>query len=129
MRRAALCVLLAAVAAFAPAAAHADCNIHPGDHVVLYSGSDDPDVLLWDSRFRLRDYHAASFDVARELEKHADLITPGTRSIVEACVPDFVLSPLSDHPTDAVGVQIVAGPHHGERGWVIGTDVRHVKIP
>lgn len=122
----ALGLLLLFVTLAFPLAASADCKLHQGDHVVLYSSTDDPDVLLWDSRFRLRDYHAASFDVERELIRHAALMGPGTRAIVEECVPDFVQSPLFDHPNDAVGIVIVEGPHRGERGWVLGTDTRQM---
>jgi hypothetical protein len=124
-----LCFVAATVVLSRGLPALADCKVHQHDRVVLYSRTDDPDVLLWDSRYRLREYHAASFDEARELLRHAGLIAPGTRAMVESCVPDFVQSPLFVHPDDAIGIVIVAGPHHGERGWVLGTDVRHVPLP
>ena len=110
-------------------AAFADCKMHHGDRVELYGGSDDPDVLVWDSRFRLREYHGASFDVRETLSRHADVVSPGTRAIVDTCVPDFVDSPLFEHPADAVGIVIVSGPHRGERGWVLSTDVRRYRTP
>ena len=116
-----LLVLALAMAIAAPA--YAQCKLHVGDHVVLYSSGDDPDVLVWDSRFRLRDYHAASFDEAQQLLPHALLIAADARAIIEACVPDFVAPSLST-PADAVGIRIVTGPHRGYRGWVLGTDVR-----
>jgi hypothetical protein len=115
-------LLLALVMAIA-APSSAQCKLHAGDHVVLYSSGDDPDVLVWDSRFRLRDYHAASFDEAQQLLPHALLVAADARAIVEACVPDFVAPSLSA-PADAVGIRIVTGPHRGYRGWVLGTDVR-----
>jgi len=121
LERAVLAVLLA-VALTAPASAQ--CKLHHGDIVVLYSSADDPDVLVWDSRFRLRDYHAASFDEARQLLPHAWLAPSGTRAAIESCVPDFVQPSLLNPAADAVGVVIVAGPHRDQRGWVIGTDVR-----
>ncbi len=122
------CALLAALCAVVLMGtlqpASADCKLRQHDRIVLYSGSDDPDVLVWDSRYRLRAYHAATFDEARELLRHARLVPPGTRALVETCVPDFIASPLYDHPADAIGILIVGGPSAGSRGWVIGTDVR-----
>ena len=49
-------VLLALIACWCSrrTAALADCKVHRGDHVVLYSTTDDPSVLMWDSRARLR---------------------------------------------------------------------------
>lgn len=117
-----LLALLMAVA-FAPSAL-AQCKLHRGARVVLYSESDDPDVLVWDSRFRLRDYHAASFDEARQLLPHARLASPGTRATVESCVSDFIVPRLINAPDNAIGVIIVSGPLHDQRGWVLGTDVR-----
>ena len=76
------------------------------------------------SRFRLRDYHAASFDEARQLLPHARLASPGTRATVESCVSDFIVPRLINAPDDAIGVIIVTGPLHDQRGWVLGTDVR-----
>lgn len=116
---------LAALAfALIPVAASAGCRLHQGDHVVLYSGSEDPDVFLWDSRYRLRAYHAASYDEGRQLANHALLVSAGARAIVESCVPDFVVSPLFPHPADAVGILVVNGPHRGITGWVLGTDLQ-----
>ena len=65
----------------------ADCKVHRGDHVVLYSTTDDPSVLIWDSRARLREYHAASFDAAQAMLPHAVLVSPGTHATVVSCVP------------------------------------------
>lgn len=125
MRRATLAALLIALTLFAHALpAIAQCKLHRGVKVVLYSESDDPDVLVWDSRFRLRDYGAASFDVAQQLLPHARLAAPGTRATVESCVPDFVTARLLSVPDDAVGVVITTGPLRDQRGWVLGSDLR-----
>lgn len=118
-------VLLAVLLIVARAApVQADCRLHVGDHIVLYSTSDDPDVLLWDSRIRLRDYHAATFDEAKQLAPRARLVEPGTRAVVIECVPDFVQSRLLEHPDDAIGVIIVSGTYRGKSGWVLSSDVR-----
>ncbi|MEO6835606.1 MAG: hypothetical protein ABI231_06840 [Candidatus Tumulicola sp.] len=121
--RIALLLALCTVLAFAPPAL-AQCNIHRGTRVVLYSQTDDPDVLVWDSRFRLRDYHAASFDEAQQLLPHAWLVAPGTRATVETCVSDFVLPRLINAPDNAVGIVINTGPRRNQRGWVLGSDIR-----
>ena len=51
MSKFAVALLLAWLAAIQPALA--DCKVHPGDNVVLYSTTDDPSVLIWDSRCTL----------------------------------------------------------------------------
>lgn len=130
MRKALMAALLIALALCAQALpAIAQCKLHRGVKVVLYSESDDPDVLVWDSRFRLRDYSAASFDVAQQLLPHARLAAPGTRATVESCVPDFVTARLLSIPEDAVGIVIVTGALRDQRGWVIGSDVRVPRNP
>jgi hypothetical protein len=118
----AMLALLLAVALAGPASAQ--CKLHRGDVVVLYSSAEDPDVLVWDSRFRLRDYYAASFDEARQLLPHALLARSGTRAEIESCIPDFVQPGLLNPLADAVGIVIIAGPHRDQRGWVLGTDLR-----
>ena len=122
MRRTAIALLLLCLAV--PARAGADCKVHPGEAVVLYSTTDDPSVFLWDSRLRLRDYNAASFDEARGLLPHAVLVAPGTHASVVSCVPKFVVSPMFTVPDDAVGVIILNGPDHGLTRWVLGSHVR-----
>ncbi|MGC1380140.1 MAG: hypothetical protein WA814_03840 [Candidatus Baltobacteraceae bacterium] len=122
MRRVALLAFLCWLAA--SSAAWADCKLHQGEHVVLYSTTDDPSVFLWDSRVRLRDYSAASFDEAQALLPHAVLVAPGTHANVLSCVPNYVTSPILQSPDDAVGVVIVSGPSRGFIRWVLGTDVR-----
>ncbi len=91
---------------------------------MLYSTTDDPSVLIWDSRLRLRDYSAASFDEARALLPHAVLVAPGTHANVVSCVSNYVTSPIFRSPDDAVGVVIVSGPRRGFIRWVLGSDVR-----
>ncbi|MGB8909378.1 MAG: hypothetical protein WCC84_11580 [Candidatus Cybelea sp.] len=122
MDRLALALLLVWLAAVAPALA--DCKVHRGDHVVLYSTTDDPSVLIWDSRARLREYHAASFDAAQAMLPHAVLVSPGTHATVVSCVPAYVESPIFEKPDDAVGVLISSGPQRGRTLWVLGSDVR-----
>jgi len=120
---AALLVLwLAAQVSAAPAA----CKFHRGEHVVLYSAADDPSVLVWDSRARLREYHAASFDEAQAMLPHAILVAPGTRAEVIDCVPNYVESPIFRQPDDAIGVVITSGPHRGSARWVLGSDIRAI---
>jgi hypothetical protein len=121
VRSAALALLLLA-ATLAPAAA--DCRLHRGEHVVLYSTTDDPSVLIWDSRDRLREYHAASFDEAQAMLPHALLVSPGTRAVVVSCVSNYVESPIFHTPDDAIGVVISNGPQRGLTRWVLGSDVR-----
>jgi len=104
----------------------ADCrHVRPGDHVVLYGNFDDPSVFVWDTKIRLRDYHAGSSDEAQALLPHAQLVSPGTRAVVEACLPRFVVAPtLTD---DAIGIIVLTGDGKGQAGWVLGTDVRPVQ--
>lgn len=106
------------------AGARADCRLHHGDRVALYSTSDDPSVLIWDSRARLRAYNAASFDEAQAMLPHAILVSPGTRAIVVSCVAGYVQSPISAQADDAVGVVVTSGPQRGVTRWVLGSDVR-----
>lgn len=105
-------------------AASADCKLHRGDRVVLYSTTDDPSVLVWDSRARLRAYHAASFDEAQAMLPHAILVAPGTRATVISCLANYVQSPLFTQPADALGVTITSGPQRGITRWVLGSDLR-----
>jgi hypothetical protein len=104
----------------------ADCQVHGGDHVVLYGTSDDPDVFVWDSRFRMRSYQSGSFDQAQQLLPHAMLAPPGTRAIVSSCANNFVQLKYTSTNDDAVGITIVSGPLRGKRGWVLGSDIRGI---
>lgn len=122
MRRSGIALLLLWMAA--TAIALADCKVHRGDHVVLYSTADDPSVLIWDSRARLRAYAAASFDEAQAMLPHAILVAPGTRAIVISCVAGYIESPLVAAPDDAIGITISSGPQRGVTRWALGSDVR-----
>jgi hypothetical protein len=110
-----------------PRAALADCRLHVNDRIVLFGTSDDPDVFVWDSRFRLRDYEGGTFDQMKALLPHATLVRPGTRAMVESCVSDFVQSKYVAQPEDAIGIVITAGPLRGQRGWVLGSAIRELK--
>jgi hypothetical protein len=104
------------------------CRLHQGDRIVLYGSGDDPDVLAWDSRFRLREYQAASFDEAEQLLAHAVLLSAGTRAQVVACVAGFVSSHSFETPEDAIGIMILNGPEKGIGKWVLGSDTRLERI-
>jgi hypothetical protein len=104
--------------------AWADCHVRKGEHVVLYSTTDDPSVLMWDSRTRLREYHAASFDEAQAMLPHALLVSPGTHGDVVTCISGYVASPLFAMPDDAIGISITSGSSKGAIRWVLGSDVR-----
>lgn len=119
-------VLAALFFALAATSAHAECRLRAGDHVVLYGTSDDPDVFVWDSRFRMRQYQGGSWDEAQALVRHALLAPPGTRGVVSSCISNFVLSKYSSTPDDAVGVTIISGRFKGRLGWVLGSDIRGV---
>ncbi len=100
------------------------CTLHLGERVVLYGSGDDPDVLAWDSRFRLRAYHAASFDEAQQLLTHAVLLSAGTRAQVVACVAGFIPAQSFETSEDAIGIMILNGPDKGIGKWVMGSDTR-----
>ena len=73
----------------------ADCKRAPRRHTSCSTAPPTiPSVLIWDSRARLRAYHAASFDVAQAMLPHALLVAPGTHADVVSCVPSYVESPL-----------------------------------
>lgn len=128
MRKFAACAFALALLAARPV--FADCQAKPGTHIVLYGTSDDPDVFIWDSRFRMRAYQSGSFDQAQLLLPHAILAPPGTRAVVSECVRSFVQLKYTTETDDAIGVTIASGPLRGRRGWVLGSDVRGlVRIP
>ncbi len=107
--------------------AHAECHLRSGQKIVLYGTADDPDVFIWDSRFRLQAYEGGSFDEMNALLPHAVLARPGTRAVVESCVSNFVQSKYFTTPDDAVGVRIIGGPLDGQRGWVLGSSTRGMR--
>lgn len=125
----ALLIVLVAMAAFAQRPVDAACNVHAGQHVVLYSVSDDPEVFVFDTKVRLRNYHAASVDAMREIAEHAWLVAPGTRAEIVTCEAGFVQSPYFSTGEDAIGVLLLTGDHRGHTGWVLGSDVRGVYHP
>jgi hypothetical protein len=108
------------------AAAASGCHLHAGDKVVLYSASGDPSVFVWDSPVRLRDYNAATYDEAQAMAARATLVAGGTRALVASCRANYVQSPYSDAPEDAVGITIITGPQRGHNYWVLASDVRGV---
>jgi hypothetical protein len=126
MRKAAVALLIWCLAATSPA--WGDCRLHRGQQVVLYGGTDDPAVLIWDSRARLRQYYAASFDEAQAMLPHAALAAAGTHATVLSCVPSYVESPMFHGPDDAIGVLIVSGSRRGMARWVLGSDVRPFRV-
>ena len=107
----------------------ADCRFRLHQEVALIGNADDPDVFVWDSRFRLRNYEGGTFDQMQALLPHAILVRPGTRANVESCVPNFVQPKFEDRPQDAVGIIISNGPLRGQRGWVLGSVVRVLRPP
>lgn len=123
----ALSLALVALIAISSAHAFADCQWRANDRVVLYGTADDPDVFVWDSRFRMRAYQSGSFDQAQSMLPHAMLAPPGTRAVVSECVRSFVQLKYTTETDDAVGVTIVSGPLRGRRGWVLGSDARRVR--
>lgn len=125
-RRVALALFL--LFAATGAAALADCRAWRGSAVTLFGGVDDPDVLAWDSRDRLLQYAAGTADTREFLLPHALLNGPGTRAIVQACIPGIVHSKFRMAADDAVGVLIRSGRHSGRYGWVSSADL-HGRVP
>jgi hypothetical protein len=125
VRRSIVALTIAAVLS-APCAAPASaaCHVRTGERIVLFGLGDDPGVFLWDSLFRLRAYHAASFDEAQALLPHAILLSAGTRAIVIRCYPDDVQPKYSLRPDDAVNVRVLTGTQRGRTGWIIGGDIQ-----
>lgn len=123
-------LLLAAVLAllaFDVASAH--CSVQRYDRVVLYGTTDDPDVLVWDARIRMRGYVDGSFDEMNALLPHARLTPPGTRAVVQVCISDYVQPSYKKTPDDAIGVLILSGPLRGLYGWILGSDIRAIVHP
>jgi len=116
--------LLAVLVAANPALAV--CRSRTSARVVLYGGGDDPGVFLWDSRFRLRAYHLATFDEAQAMLPRALLVRGGTRAVVIACLPNFVQARYGLGLDDAVDVKILSGPMRGVSGWISGSDIRRL---
>lgn len=124
MRKAACALVLAVLAVAAAAPADPVCHLRAPQRVVLFGAGDDPSVLLWDSRFRLRAYHLASFDEAQAMLSRALLVSGGTRAVTLSCIANFVQPRYGLSLDDALFVRILTGPLHGRTGWVIGSDAR-----
>ncbi|MDQ2680960.1 MAG: hypothetical protein M3Y21_08065 [Candidatus Eremiobacteraeota bacterium] len=108
----------------ASAAALADCTVRKGSRIVLYGNSGDPDVFVWDSKQRLLDYSSGTYDIDRMLVPHALLTHPGTRALVESCIPNIVHPKFQFAVDDAIGVKILSGSYHGRYGWIKAGDMR-----
>jgi hypothetical protein len=102
------------------------CPMQRYDRVVLFGTSDDPDVLLWDTRIRMRGYVDGSFDEMNALLPHARLLAPGTRAVVDACIGSYVQPSYMKSPDDAIGIFVLTGPLKGRYGWILGSDIRAV---
>jgi hypothetical protein len=129
MRNARRILALLALVALAGGVARAQCQIQRYERVALYGTTDDPDVLVWDSRLRMRGYEDGTFDEMNALLPHARLTPPGTRAEVQACVSGYVQPPYMKTPDDAIGVLIMNGPLRGLYGWVLGSEVRSIAHP
>lgn len=119
---------ISAACAPAPAPAAPSCKFVMGQRVALLGEGDDPDVFLWDSRFRLAAYQTGSWDVDRALLPHARLIHAGTRAVVVACVPRFVHPKYRSGTDAAIGIRILQGSLRGITGWALGSDVRALRL-
>jgi hypothetical protein len=114
--------LLAFLSLAAPSPAA--CRVRPHARVVLFGTGGDPGVLLWDSRFRLRAYHLATFDEAQAMLPRALLVTGGTRAVVLRCMSNFVQARYGLGLDNALEVRVLTGRLRGTTGWVAGSDAR-----
>lgn len=126
MRRIAAVLLALLFAAQLCTAASARCGLRIGEKVALLGSMDDPDVFVWDSRFRMADYQTGTYDVAKALLPHAWVVPPGTRAVVIACVPGFVHPKYRNAVVDAVGIVMLGGPYRGRSGWITAEDLRRM---
>lgn len=106
-----------------PLAAAADCSRFTGKRVFLFADNYNPDVFVWDSKQRLLDYEAGSWQIARILLPHALLVRAGTPAVVLGCSANIVHPKYRLAPTDAVGVKVIEGSYRGRYGWVLLDDV------
>ncbi|HEY5256955.1 MAG TPA: hypothetical protein VIJ12_01100 [Candidatus Baltobacteraceae bacterium] len=106
------------------AAASARCSVRIGARVALYGSTGDPDVLVWETRFRLAAYQRGSFDVDRTLLSHAHLAAPGTRAVVLRCVSRDVHPKYRGTVGDAIYIRLLGGPYRRQTGWIMGSDLR-----
>jgi len=100
------------------------CKASVGQRVLLESIDSDPDVFVWDSRFRLIEYAAGNYDKANQVMAHTILAKPGTHAIVAMCAATAVRPAYSPELYDAIGVKITSGPFRNRWGWVSSEDVR-----
>jgi hypothetical protein len=96
--------------------------------VVLESDAVDPDVFLWDSRFRLIDYAAGNWGDTHAIFAHTVLAEPGTLALVVACYPGAAHPRFVRGDQDAIGVKIVNGHYRGRYGWVLSRDAHPTAI-
>jgi hypothetical protein len=106
------------------ASAPANCELRTGSRVALYGSFGDPDVFVWESRFRLGSYQTGSFDIDQSLLPHARLASPGTRALVLACVPRYIHPKYRSTLDDAVFIKLLGGKYRGQTGWVMASDLR-----
>lgn len=95
-----------------------------GQRVDLVSMSSDPDVFIFDSRYRLIDYAAGRLGRVKDITAHAVLVEPGTQAIVAMCGPSSVKPTWSNTIYDAVGIKITSGRFRSRWGWVSSEDLR-----
>ncbi len=126
MRKLLFALVLLASACSLSLAASADCHVHRGEKVALLGGMEDPDVFVWDSRFRLAAFQTGTYDEAKALLPHAWVVPPATRAVVIACVPGFVHPRYRGITDDAYGIIMLNGPYSGRSGWVMGEDLRRM---
>jgi hypothetical protein len=100
------------------------CKAAVGQRVLLESIDSDPDVFVWDNRFRLIEYAAGNFDKANQVMAHTVLTPPGTHAIVTMCAPATVKPAYDSITYDAIGIKITSGPNRNHWGWVSSEDVR-----
>ena len=100
------------------------CKASVGQRVLLESIDSDPDVFVWDSRFRLIEYAAGNYDKANQVMAHTILAKPGTHAIVAMCGAASVKPAYGPETYDAIGVKITSGPFRNRWGWVSSEDVR-----
>src|SRR5665213_4604756 len=89
------------------AGASAHCRVRIGARVALYGSTGDPDVFVWETRFRLAAYQTGSFDVDQTLLPHARLASPGTRAVVLGCVSRDVHPKYRATVNDAVYIRLL----------------------
>jgi len=104
----------------------AKCGIKNGARVALYGSFGDPDVFVWESRFRLEAYQTGTLDARDSLMPHARLAPPATRAVVLGCVQNYVHPKYVSTLDDAVYIKLLGGDYRGQTGWVMSSDLRVV---